>query len=132
MPNGRFKQGVFKKLRLGEREIAIVDMEAGVEHFGRGIDETIDKLLVVVEPSFDSLWKTSFPQRAWRLSELFPGTKRYLRHALPGMPRIRERRLKQVQVYWTGSFRYSAAGKKQGSFMCLSTVCMHVDDTDQE
>ncbi|MFP4533704.1 MAG: hypothetical protein ACLFNS_13580 [Desulfobacterales bacterium] len=55
MPNGRFKQGVFKKLRLGEREIAIVDMEAGVEHFGRGIDEAIDKVLVVVEPSFDSL-----------------------------------------------------------------------------
>ena len=44
-----------KKLRLGEKEMAIVDMEAGVEHFGRGIDEAIDRVLVVVEPGFASL-----------------------------------------------------------------------------
>lgn len=44
-----------KKLTLNTNEIAIVDMEAGVEHFGRGIDENIDHVLVVVEPSFDSL-----------------------------------------------------------------------------
>lgn len=30
-------------------------MEAGVEHFGRGIVEAIDTVLVVVEPSYDSL-----------------------------------------------------------------------------
>jgi len=37
-----------KKLRLSENEIAIIDMEAGVEHFGRGIDEGIDRVLLVV------------------------------------------------------------------------------------
>ena len=30
-------------------------MEAGVEHFGRGIVEAIDTVLVVVEPSYDSM-----------------------------------------------------------------------------
>ena len=30
-------------------------MEAGIEHFGRGIDEAIDKVILVVEPSFESV-----------------------------------------------------------------------------
>jgi len=54
-PMGVLNREFLKKLTLGKNEIAIVDMEAGVEHFGRGIDESIDWVLVVVEPSFDSL-----------------------------------------------------------------------------
>jgi CO dehydrogenase maturation factor len=52
---GVLSREFLKKLRLGEKEIAIIDMEAGVEHFGRGIDEGIDRVLLVVEPSFESL-----------------------------------------------------------------------------
>ena len=44
-----------KKLRLAKDEIAIVDMVAGIEHFGRGIDDSMDAVLVVVEPSFESI-----------------------------------------------------------------------------
>jgi CO dehydrogenase maturation factor len=44
-----------KKLRLDENWIAFTDMEAGIEHFGRGIDEAIDKVILVVEPSFESV-----------------------------------------------------------------------------
>ena len=54
-PMGVLSREFLKKLRLGENEIAIIDMEAGVEHFGRGIDENIDKVLLVVEPSFESI-----------------------------------------------------------------------------
>jgi CO dehydrogenase maturation factor len=54
-PMGVLTREFLKKLRLGEKEIAIIDMEAGVEHFGRGLDETIDWVLIVAEPSFDSL-----------------------------------------------------------------------------
>lgn len=54
-PMGVLNREFLKKLSLGSGEIAIVDMEAGVEHFGRGIDENIDHVLVVVEPSLDSL-----------------------------------------------------------------------------
>jgi CO dehydrogenase maturation factor len=50
-PMGVLNREFLKKLRLGEKEIAIIDMEAGVEHFGRGIDEGIDRVLLVVEPS---------------------------------------------------------------------------------
>ncbi len=54
-PMGVLNREFLKKLRLQEKEVAIVDMEAGVEHFGRGIDEAIDKVVIVVEPSFESL-----------------------------------------------------------------------------
>ena len=54
-PMGVLSREFLKKLRLGEKEIAIIDMEAGVEHFGRGIDEGIDRVLLVIEPSFESI-----------------------------------------------------------------------------
>ena len=54
-PMGALSREFLRKLRLGANEIAFIDMEAGVEHFGRGIDEGIDRLLLVVEPSFESL-----------------------------------------------------------------------------
>ena len=54
-PMGVLNREFLKKLRLSNNEIAIIDMEAGVEHFGRGIDEGIDKVLLVVEPSFESI-----------------------------------------------------------------------------
>ena len=54
-PMGVLSREFLKKLRLGKDEIAMVDMEAGIEHFGRGIDNSIDAVLVVVEPSFESI-----------------------------------------------------------------------------
>ena len=54
-PMGVLSREFLKKLRLGKNDIAIVDMEAGIEHFGRGIDNSLDAVLVVVEPSFESI-----------------------------------------------------------------------------
>ncbi len=54
-PMGVLSREFLKKLCLNSDEIAFVDMEAGVEHFGRGIDEAIDYVFLVVEPSFESL-----------------------------------------------------------------------------
>jgi len=54
-PMGIVSRSFLKKLILEPDEIAIVDMEAGVEHFGRGVETSIDCVLVVVEPSLDSL-----------------------------------------------------------------------------
>jgi len=42
-------------LTLAEDEIALLDMEAGVEHFGRGTDNSVDGILMIVDPSFESL-----------------------------------------------------------------------------
>ena len=54
-PMGVLSREFLRKVYLGADEVAIVDMEAGVEHFGRGIETSIDKVLAVVEPSFESL-----------------------------------------------------------------------------
>jgi len=54
-PMGALSREFLKRLYLQEAEVAIVDLEAGIEHFGRGVESSVDSLLVVVEPSFDSL-----------------------------------------------------------------------------
>jgi CO dehydrogenase maturation factor len=38
-----------------ENQVVLVDMEAGVEHFGRGVEKYIDTVLILVEPSFESI-----------------------------------------------------------------------------
>jgi CO dehydrogenase maturation factor len=54
-PMSIVSRSFLKKLRLEPDEVAIVDLEAGVEHFGRGVETSVDCVLVVVEPSVDSL-----------------------------------------------------------------------------
>ncbi len=54
-PMGVLNREFLKKLVLEDKEIALVDMEAGVEHFGRGVDEGIDRVLLIVEPSLESI-----------------------------------------------------------------------------
>ena len=44
-----------QNLRLAENQFALLDMEAGVEHFGRGIDNGVDLVLMIVDPSYESL-----------------------------------------------------------------------------
>jgi len=54
-PMGVLSREFLKKLALAEDELAIVDMEAGVEHFGRGVDTSIDSVLIVIEPPLESV-----------------------------------------------------------------------------
>ena len=42
-------------LLLRENEVVIVDTEAGVEHFGRGVDQFADVILMVADPSYESI-----------------------------------------------------------------------------
>ncbi len=43
------------KLEIGSEESVLVDMEAGVEHFGRGVESGADAVMAVVDPSFESV-----------------------------------------------------------------------------
>jgi CO dehydrogenase maturation factor len=54
-PMGVLSREFLKKLTLEPNELAIVDMEAGVEHFGRGVETSIDSVLIVVEPPLESI-----------------------------------------------------------------------------
>ena len=46
---------VLSKLVMDEKQILIVDNEAGVESFGRGLELYVDTIITVVEPSFESI-----------------------------------------------------------------------------
>jgi CO dehydrogenase maturation factor len=54
-PMGVLSREFLKKLALQQNELALVDMEAGVEHFGRGVDTSIDSILIVIEPPLESV-----------------------------------------------------------------------------
>jgi CO dehydrogenase maturation factor len=54
-PLGIVSRSFLCSLKLSNNEVALVDMEAGVEHFGRGVETGVDAVLIVVEPSLDSL-----------------------------------------------------------------------------
>ena len=51
-PENTFIKSLISHLVLHRDEVVIMDMEAGVEHFGRGTAEGVDVLIIVVEPSF--------------------------------------------------------------------------------
>jgi CO dehydrogenase maturation factor len=53
-PMGVLSKSVLSKLDVGEKQIVIVDTEAGVEHFGRRVDGECDLILGIVDPSFES------------------------------------------------------------------------------
>jgi len=46
---------LMRKLALREKEAIVVDMEAGVESFGRGVERNVDTVLIIVEPSYESM-----------------------------------------------------------------------------
>lgn len=48
-------RGLMGKLLTKEKEIVLVDMEAGIESFGRGVERNVDTVLIIVEPSFESI-----------------------------------------------------------------------------
>jgi len=54
-PLGALTREILRRLELGERELLLADLEAGIEHLGRGVEEGVDAVLVVVDPSFDSV-----------------------------------------------------------------------------
>lgn len=54
-PMGFVARSFLKAIYTNPREWVLVDTEAGVEHFGRGVLEGVDIVLVIVEPSREAL-----------------------------------------------------------------------------
>jgi len=63
-PENILLREVLNHLMLRSQEHVVVDMEAGVEHLGRGTAEGVDTMLVVVEPGWASI------QTAARVADL--------------------------------------------------------------
>ncbi|NJE84876.1 adenylyl-sulfate kinase [Thermococcus sp. CX2] len=54
-PYGFLARKLLEGINLDDNEVLIVDTEAGIEHFGRGIDRYVDVIVDVAEPSAESL-----------------------------------------------------------------------------
>jgi len=54
-PESALLKSLLNHLMLQEREVVIVDMEAGIEHLGRATARGVDAMLVVVEPGRRSI-----------------------------------------------------------------------------
>jgi CO dehydrogenase maturation factor len=52
---GALSREFLKKLQVDDGQVVLVDMEAGIEHFGRGVETGVDGVLAVVEPSLESV-----------------------------------------------------------------------------
>lgn len=57
-PENAFLKALLRHLILGRKDVVILDMEAGVEHLGRGTIQGIDWLLIVSEPGEKSIETT--------------------------------------------------------------------------
>ena len=54
-PMGMLAKQTLSKLRLETEDIVLIDTDAGIEHFGRGVEEGSDAVLMVLDPSYESL-----------------------------------------------------------------------------
>jgi len=58
-PENAFLKSLLSHLLVERDEVVVLDMEAGIEHLGRGTAKAVDKLVVVVEPGKRSI-ETAF------------------------------------------------------------------------
>ncbi len=65
-PIGALGKELLAKLRLEAGQIVLIDMEAGIEHFGRGVESGVDAVLIVVDPSYESI---DLAERIYRVSK---------------------------------------------------------------
>jgi CO dehydrogenase maturation factor len=54
-PMGALSKEILENLEVSDKEAVIVDTDAGIEHFGRGVEQGCDIILMVVNPSYESL-----------------------------------------------------------------------------
>jgi CO dehydrogenase maturation factor len=54
-PENAMLKALVTHLLLARNEVVILDMEAGIEHLGRGTTQAVDRLIVVVEPGRRSI-----------------------------------------------------------------------------
>lgn len=54
-PESAFLKALLSHIFINRDEVVIVDMEAGVEHLGRGTAQSVEKFIIVIEPNKTSI-----------------------------------------------------------------------------
>lgn len=108
--------------------VTLIDMEAGIEHFGRGIDQHVDVLLVVVDPTYESL---EIAQRVKELSGLLG-----IEHVLAVVNAVRNskteirlrKKLVETGVDYLGTLEYEEEIFEAG----LEGTAIHIEDVPEQ
>ena len=53
-PMGALAKTFLSNLETADNQVVVVDAEAGVEHFGRGVEAGCDMIVVIVDPTYES------------------------------------------------------------------------------
>ncbi len=54
-PMGALARNLLNNMETTSKDVIFVDTEAGIEHFGRGVEEGCDLILMVLDPSYESI-----------------------------------------------------------------------------
>jgi CO dehydrogenase maturation factor len=65
-PENVLLRSLLSEIILNRDEVVIVDMEAGIEHLGRATAQSIDKMLICVEPGY---WSISTAKTIMKLAQ---------------------------------------------------------------
>ncbi|MFH1195833.1 MAG: P-loop NTPase [bacterium] len=88
--------------------VTLIDMEAGIEHFGRGVEINVDIILVIVDPVFESM---IIAELVARISEMMSNKKVFAILNKIQSKRIEElmkKDLKERNVNYIGTINYDA------------------------
>lgn len=105
-PMGILARDFLARLDLGKRDVVVIDTEAGIEHFGRGVESSVDRVLIVVDPSFESVL---LAQKITRLSAAL-GLKAsvVLNKVTPELEQTLTAELQARDIPVAGSIRYDS------------------------
>jgi CO dehydrogenase maturation factor len=120
---------VTRDLRVSGGVVTLIDVEAGIEHFGRGVEQSIDAVVVVVDPTFESL------EIAGRIAGLCGqlGVRRMGAVINRARPRLRDAiaaRLKEAGIPLLGAVDWDESLEEaalEGRPLPLEPVCDDVD-----
>jgi len=54
-PMGGLSRDFIDRLKLGPKDVAVIDTEAGVEHLGRSVESGVNVILLILDPSYESI-----------------------------------------------------------------------------
>lgn len=95
-PMGVVSKEFLASIMLKHNELILVDTEAGVEHFGRGVEKDIDVVVAVAEPYLDSI---DVAQKAMLLSnEMQKISYLIINKVPPNIKKILENKIKELNL----------------------------------
>jgi CO dehydrogenase maturation factor len=94
--------------------VTLIDVEAGIEHFGRGVEKHVDIVLIVVDPTFESFQIAERVTKLCRLMGIGQVMAILNGAQTPEMESMMRENLEKREVKILGSVRYDPEIRKAG------------------